>query len=231
MTDKQKRLCTVMGLDLLVLQEMEWNGILLDKEKCELKAKQTQAELDEVTKELVDLAGLRSINLDSPHQLSCLLYGGAFSVNEVERVEKQIYKSGARKGMEYDKTYWKLAVYEFPALFTPLKGSETKLKSKVGDKEYPIYSTGEDILKQLKKPTAKHRRIIELLLKRAELSKLMDTYYGKLPEILEKMEWGDILHGQYNQVVAATGRLSSSNPNMQNFSGPVDGLLITRYVG
>ena len=68
-----------------------------------------------------------------------------------------------------------------------------------------------------------------MLLIRAELAKLVDTYYGKLPELLEKMEWGEFLHGQYNQCVAATGRLSSSAPNMQNFSGDVDRLLVSRY--
>ena len=52
----------------------------------------------------------------------------------------------------------------------------------------------------------------------------------KLPQLLEKMEWGEYLHGQYNQCVAATGRLSSSAPNMQNFSGDVDQLPMSRYV-
>jgi DNA polymerase-1 len=99
----------------------------------------------------------------------------------------------------------------------------------VGEHNYRIYQTGEDVLKQLRKPTKQHKRIIELLLKRAELAKLMDTYYGKIPAMLETMEWGDYLHGQYNQCVAATGRLSSSAPNMQNFSGDVDALLVSRY--
>ena len=71
--------------------------------------------------------------------------------------------------------------------------------------------------------------MISSLLKRAELAKLQDTYYGKLPTLLAHMEWGKLLHGQYNQCVAATGRLSSSAPNMQNFSGDVDKLLISRY--
>ena len=92
-----------------------------------------------------------------------------------------------------------------------------------------IYVTNEDTLKQLKAKSKYQKRCIELLLERAELAKLLDTYYGKLPMLLEKMEWGEFLHGQYNQCVAATGRLSSSAPNMQNFSGDVDRLLISRY--
>jgi DNA polymerase-1 len=114
-------------------------------------------------------------------------------------------------------------------LFKPLPRTEYKLKLKTEGKEYTVYKGGEDVLKQLRATSKKQKRIIELLLLRAEYAKLMDTYYGKLPILLENMEWGEYLHGQYNQCVASTGRLSSSNPNMQNFSGQTDELLITRY--
>lgn len=229
MSDKLIRLCMVMGLDLLVLEEMEWNGVKLNVELCKQKAEQTAKELSVLTEELLNFAPSRLVNLDSGHQLSCILFGGGFELTTVDRVERQIYKSGQKKGQEYDKTYWKTETFLCDGYFTPLKGSETKLKSKANGKEYPVFATGEDVLKQLKKPTKSHRRIVELLLKRSELAKLLDTYYGALPELLEKMEWGDILHGQLNQVVARTGRLSSSNPNMQNFSSDVDELLVTRF--
>jgi DNA polymerase I-like protein with 3'-5' exonuclease and polymerase domains len=229
MTDKQKKLCLVMGLDLLVLAEMEWNGVKFDKELCRTKADETAKELKVITDELLEYAPSRDVNLDSGHQLSCILYGGAFELTTVDHVTQEIYKSGKRKGQEYSKNHYRTEVYNCDGWFTPLRGSETKLVSKVGEHNYRIYQTGEDVLKQLRKPTKQHKRIIELLLKRAELAKLMDTYYGKIPAMLETMEWGDYLHGQYNQVTAATGRLSSSNPNMQNFSGDVDQLLITRF--
>jgi DNA polymerase I-like protein with 3'-5' exonuclease and polymerase domains len=230
MTDRQKRLCMVMGLDLLVLEEMEWNGIKFDVEKCKQKAVETEESLQVLTKELRELLNAPDdCNLDSGHQLSCLLYGGAFELTRVSHVDKLIYKSGPRKGQEYERNRYVTNIVRCPTLFNPIKGSETKLKSKVEEKEYPIYATGEDVLKQLKNPTKTHKRIVELLLARAEQAKLLDTYYGKMPELLEKMEWGEYLHGQYNQVVAATGRLSSSNPNMQNFSGDVDELLVSRF--
>lgn len=230
MSPKLQRLCLVMGLDLLVLQEMEWNGVKYDIEQSKQKAEETAKELTELSTELRQLLDAPDfVNLGSGHQLSCLLYGGAFEVKVVDRVETLTYKSGEKKGESYDRTYWRTVCVDCKPLFTPLKGSETKLKSKVGEKEYPVYATGEDILKQLKKPTAKHRRIIEVLLACAEKDKLLNTYYAALPELLEQMEWGDILHGQLNQVVARTGRLSSSNPNMQNFSSDVDQLLVTRF--
>lgn len=234
MTDKQKRLCMVMGLDLLVLEEMEWNGVKLNVDECNQKAEQTRSEIAALTAELREFLPTPYFNLGSGHHLSCWLYGGAFQIDVVDHVETLVYKSGPRKGQEYQRTYWKTEVVECPPLFNPLKGTETKLKSKVVEgeitREYPVYASGEDVLKQLRKPTAKHRRIIELLLTLAEKDKLLSTYYGALPALIEKMEWQDnILHGQLNQVVARTGRLSSSNPNMQNFSGEVDELLVTRF--
>lgn len=230
MTDKQKRLCTVMGLDLLVLADMEWNGIKFDIELCKKKADETAAALKEVSDELLRHTPCPDINLDSGQQLSCFLYGGKFQLTRTVGFEQRVYKSGVKKGLEYEKPIYETTTYDCQRLFTPLSKTETKLKLKLDDgTETIIYTTNEDVLKQLKKPTKHHKRIIELLLQRAELAKLMDTYFGKLPVTLETMGWGDYLHGQYNQCVAATGRLSSSNPNMQNFSGDVDQLLISRY--
>lgn len=229
MTDKQKRLCMVMGLDLLVLQEMEENGVKFNIKLCEEKERETGEKLDEVTKELLEFSPTPDINLDSGQQLSCLLYGGSFETVSVERTETLTYKSGKRKGEEYIKTYWKTDVFTCEPLFKPLPKTEYKLKLKTSVGEFTVYQSGEDVLKQLRASSKKQKRIIELLLLRAEYAKLMDTYYGKLPVLLETMEWGEYIHGQYNQCVAATGRLSSSAPNMQNFSGDVDLLLVSRY--
>jgi DNA polymerase I-like protein with 3'-5' exonuclease and polymerase domains len=230
MPDKLKRLCMVMGLDLLVLEEMEWNGVKLNVDACKQKARETEAEIKVLSDELRAFLPTPHFNLGSGHHLSCWLYGGAFVVDVVDHVETLVYKTGPRKGQAYERTFWKEEIVECPPLFTPLKGTQTKLVSKVGEKNYPVYGSGEDVLKQLRKPTAKHRRIIEVLLSLAEKEKLLSTYYGALPALIEKMEWQDnILHGQLNQVVARTGRLSASAPNQQNFSSDVDELLITRF--
>ncbi len=233
MTDKQKRLLAIMGLDLLVLQEMEENGVKFDISLCTDKAKETQERLSTITEELLKYSPSPDINLDSGQHLSCLLYGGKIDVDYVTQ-ETAYYKgnskaTGAKKGDSYQKNVHNIIVYECPQLFQPLPKSETKLKKRLGEEEITIYVTNEDTLKQLKAKSKYQKRLIELLLERAELAKLLDTYYGKLPMLLEKMEWGEFLHGQYNQCVAATGRLSSSAPNMQNFSGDVDKLLISRY--
>lgn len=70
------------------------------------------------------------------------------------------------------------------------------------------YSTAEDVLEQLDHPLPK------LLLTYRSLSKLKSTYTDKLPELAEPDSHR--VHTSYHQAVVATGRLSSSNPNLQN---------------
>jgi DNA polymerase I-like protein with 3'-5' exonuclease and polymerase domains len=232
-SEKQLNLLMIAGLDLLVLAEMEYNGVKFDIDLCATKAEETTKSLEAITKELLQYSPTNDINLDSGQHLSCLLYGGKFDVDYVTE-EEAIYKSGPRKGLPYKKLRHNLVLYTCPRLFEPLPKSETKLKKKLvhddgTTEEITIYVTNDDTLKQLKAKSKYQKRCIELLQQRAELAKLLDTYYGKLPQLIEKMEWGNTLHGQYNQCVAATGRLSSSAPNMQNFSGQTDQLLISRY--
>jgi DNA polymerase I len=72
------------------------------------------------------------------------------------------------------------------------------------------YATGEDILSNYE---AEHK-IVEKILDFRELSKLKSTYVEALPALISK-KTGRI-HTSYNQAVTATGRLSSTNPNLQN---------------
>ena len=228
LTKEQINLVKLMGLDLLVLAEMEQNGVKFDVSLCTIKAKEAEERLKALTDELLGYSPTPDINLDSGQHLSCLLYGGKIDVDFITEEEIE-YKSGPKKGTPYVRNRHNVVVYECPRLFDPLPKSETKLKKKIGTEEIVIYVTNEDTLKQLKAKSKYQKQCIQLLLERAECAKLLDTYYGKLPLLLEKMEWGDFLHGSYNQCVAATGRLSSSAPNMQNFSGDCDALLISRY--
>jgi DNA polymerase I-like protein with 3'-5' exonuclease and polymerase domains len=233
MSPAQIQLCLVMGLDLLCLEEMEFNGIKFNTGLCQEKAIDCRTRLATIEEQLLKYSHTPHINLDSGQQLSCLLYGGSYQSQVVDYIEEREYKSGPRKGDKYDKTSWRTETYVFPPLFKPLTKTEYKLPIKVVHEgtttEIKVYQAGEDVLKRLRCTNAKQREIVRLLLARAELAKLLDTYYGKLPALLENMEWGEFLHGQYNQCVAATGRLSSSAPNMQNFSGDVDELIVSRF--
>ena len=90
-------------------------------------------------------------------------------------------------------------------LFDKLKLDSKAKKSKTGQ-----YSTSEEVLVGLKE---KHE-IVSLILEQRELKKLISTYIAALPGYIDPKD-GKI-HTTYNQTVTATGRLSSSNPNLQN---------------
>lgn len=91
-------------------------------------------------------------------------------------------------------------------LFEVLKvGGDKPKKTKTGQ-----YATGEDVLQKL---AGKHP-IVDKILDYRELVKLKNTYVDTLPEMVHP-NTGRI-HTSFNQVVAATGRLSSDNPNLQN---------------
>ncbi len=89
-------------------------------------------------------------------------------------------------------------------LFDKLKLDAKAKKSKNGQ-----YSTSEEVLMGLKE---KHE-IVGLILDYRELKKLISTYIATLPSYIAA---DGKIHTTYNQTVTATGRLSSSNPNLQN---------------
>jgi DNA polymerase-1 len=90
-----------------------------------------------------------------------------------------------------------------------------------------FWSTGADVLKEL---SGGPKKLIDLLLKQAGVSKLLTTYYHGFPAIREKMDWGDgVLHGQFNQCNVVTGRLSSSRPNQQNMPKDMDEFIESRF--
>ena len=90
-------------------------------------------------------------------------------------------------------------------LFETLRLSDKAKKSKTGQ-----YSTSEDILLAIKD----RHPIVGKILDYRELKKLISTYVSTLPSYINPLT-GKI-HTTYNQTTTATGRLSSSNPNLQN---------------
>ena len=90
-------------------------------------------------------------------------------------------------------------------LFEKLKLVDKPKKTKTGQ-----YSTAEDVLSYL----AKDHEIVQSILDFRGLSKLKSTYVDALPTQVEPAT--KRVHTDYMQTVAATGRLSSNNPNLQN---------------
>jgi DNA polymerase-1 len=122
-----------------------------------------------------------------------------------EKIEKRI------KNLE--ETIYGLAKTEFninspkqlaEILFEKLKiSSENVKKNKTG------YSTASSELSKIRK----EHKIIEKIEEYREIFKLKTTYLDSLPLLVDK---NSRIHTDFNQAVASTGRLSSSNPNMQN---------------
>ena len=95
-------------------------------------------------------------------------------------------------------------------LFDELKITEKAKKTKTGQ-----YVTSEEVLESLRQ----NHPIVEKILAHRGLKKLLSTYIEALPKLINP-DTGHI-HTSFNQAVTATGRLSSSNPNLQNI--PVRG--------
>ncbi|MCI2242569.1 DNA polymerase I [Adlercreutzia faecimuris] len=141
-----------------VLATMERTGAAIDVERLAEMGRAAQAELDELSQRIFELAG-EPFNIDSPKQLARILF-------------------------------------EVLGL-TPLK------KNQRG------YSTDASVLKEL----AKESELPALVLRYREQAKLKSTYLDALP----RMRAGDgRVHTRFNETVTTTGRLSSSDPNLQN---------------
>ena len=123
-------------------------------------------------------------------------------------------KQFTQRMMDIEKRIYELAGEPFniaspkqvgDILFEKLKIVEKPKKTKRGQ-----YVTSEEVLQQLRH---KHE-IVELILDHRGLKKLLGTYIEALPKLINPRT-GHI-HTSFNQTITATGRLSSSDPNLQN---------------
>ena len=138
---------------------------------------------------------LEGINLDKD------FLGGLSSDldNDIKRLEERIYEeAGETFNIASPKQLGEI-------LFNKLKLVDKPKKTKTGQ-----FSTSEDVLSYL----AKDHEIIRNVLEFRGLSKLKSTYVDALPEQVDASTGR--VHTDYMQTVAATGRLSSNNPNLQN---------------
>lgn len=116
-----------------------------------------------------------------------------------EKVQKEIYQlAGTEFNIGSPKQLGEI-------LFDKLKLIEKAKKTKTGQ-----YATGEDILLKL----APQHVIASKILEYREYEKLRSTYVDALPRMMSRFDGR--IHSDFRQAVAATGRLSSNNPNLQN---------------
>ena len=132
---------------------------------------------------------------------------------------KDVSNIFTQRMLEYEQKIYELAGEEFnisspkqvgDILFGKMKIIEKPKKTKTGQ-----YVTSEEVLQQLRTKSP----IIALILDYRGLKKLLGTYVDALPKLINSRT-GHI-HTSFNQAITATGRLSSSDPNLQNI--PVRG--------
>ena len=118
---------------------------------------------------------------------------------EIKGIENQIFEAA---GTEFNIASPKQLG---EVLFEKMKIKAPAKKTKTGQ-----YPTGEEVLQKI----INVHPIIQQILDYRGLTKLKSTYVDALPALISKED--GLVHTSYNQAVTATGRLSSTNPNLQN---------------
>jgi DNA polymerase I-like protein with 3'-5' exonuclease and polymerase domains len=213
----QRKIVDEMGMFELVVSQMqarlatimmEYNGMSFDLKLAHEEKLKLIPQHEAVTQEVVELMARRTgcdikeLNPNSTQQLSAVLFGTEFKVKrDMPVVDEEgnpvIYKSGKRKGEQ--KTKKQDIIIQPEGIFRHTR--------KLNDRG--IHPVGDDVLRKLEHP------ILSKVLKMRELTKQISTYFDGYSNLV----WSDgLIHGNLNHCQTATGRLSSSNPNLQNIS-------------
>lgn len=147
---------------VLVLAEMEMNGIKLNVSALQKLSQSFAKKIDTLTRKIYEQAGTKAFNINSTQQLSKILF------------------------------------------------EQIKISTEGVKKTTTGYSTAAPELAKI----ARKHKIVPLIAQYRELVKLKNTYLDALPKLVNA-ETGRV-HTSFNQTVTATGRLSSSDPNLQN---------------
>ena len=145
---------------------------------------------------LLDLALFKRIDAEAAKELTIL--------------EKNIYEAAGEEFNINSPTQLKVILFD-----------KLKISVKEDGKAIKRTKTGlSTAASELEKMRGKHP-IIEYIEKYRELNKLQSTYIQSLPTLISKRDHR--LHTSFNQTITATGRLSSSNPNLQNIPASSSG--------
>jgi DNA polymerase I-like protein with 3'-5' exonuclease and polymerase domains len=194
--------------------EMQYNGLHIDKTRLDNYTVEVVDKFVEVKLDLEALAVGHVEDINSPKQWSQFFFGGKKKVKVKEEVG--VYKNGNTKYKLVEKT---VAIKPF-INYVP---DPEKVSAKTGQ-----ISVDDTVLNDMLKHTfdAKAIAIINGLLKYRELAKQLSTYV----QGLSKHIIGDFIHGKLNHTATVTGRLSSTNPNLQNISNnPIKQIFNSRY--
>jgi DNA polymerase I-like protein with 3'-5' exonuclease and polymerase domains len=194
--------------------EMQFNGLHIDRPALDTYTVEVVNQYVGVKLDLEALAAKHVDDINSPKQWSQFFFGGTKKVKVKEEVG--FYKNGKVKTKLMDK---EITLKPF-IKYTP---DPDKVSAKTGQ-----VSVDDSVLGDMLKHTFDKEAIaiIESLLKYRELSKQLSTYV----QGLSKHIIGDYIHGKLNHTATVTGRLSSTNPNLQNISNnPIKQIFNSRW--
>lgn len=170
-----------------VLAEMEAQGIQIDSDYLKDFSKKLEKDLEGIEQRAYEAAG-EKFSLGSPKQLSELLFEKLGLDRKLSRKIKTGYSTDA----------------------ATLEKMQTKLES---DIELAEKAKGEDAAARLE-TLKRNYAVVSSIIEHRTLTKLKTTYVDSLPTLVHP-DTGRV-HTDFNQAVTTTGRLSSSNPNLQN---------------
>jgi len=213
----------------MALAEMEWNGLVVDKQRLRDKTKKIRDEIEKLDSVIgehrpVGMGPRFKVvrkNWPSNKAINQWCFGHPIKYKLQEEVG--VYKNGNTKYKTVEKESAFMSLHDLNLVEKLVGKPNPNLGFSLSEKNI------KKILANVPTITKEERILFEAILKKRKLEKILGTYLEPLGDQL-RINKTDTIHGTYNQAATATGRLSSSNPNLQNMPPEVEDIFVNRFI-